>query len=83
MKSVTILAPHGLKMPDVMTDKRKFDPARIAADQLRDTAAQGWPRYGVELAGQHQGWHAGDDGNERCRSELGPVFANAVQLHAI
>jgi hypothetical protein len=47
------LGAASAELPDVVTDKREFDEARAAADQVRNMAAQGWPRHRVELAGQH------------------------------
>jgi hypothetical protein len=52
------------ELPDVVTDEREFDEARAAADQVRNMAAQGWPRDGIELAGQYQDRHARACGNK-------------------
>src|SRR5258706_16051361 len=56
--------------PHVVADKRKFDEARVAADLFRDVSAKGWPRHRVELAGEHQGRHAGAGWDERWTAEF-------------
>src|SRR6266568_1003974 len=71
------------ELPDVVTDKREFDEARAAADQVRNMAAQGWPRHGVELAGQYQRRHACACGNERRGPNIRPASADAVQLPSV
>src|SRR5258705_8261300 len=71
------------ELHDVVTEKRELDEARAAADQVRNMAARGWPRHGVELAGQHQRWHACACGNERRGAHHPPPGAKTVQLPSV